>query len=271
LLRELLVTTSHSLLRIDPDSEAVTPVHRGLGLYFGIATDGDVHFVAARGRMVSSELPAEEERGRILVFDRDLRLAGEIAAPFALRDMHEILWHEGKLWITCSHDNMVAIHTPATGEWERWHPLGETPQPPYDVNHLNSFAVVDGAMCMIAHNFGASELLRFDIASRTLQSRMPFGMQSHNIRGTGSGTLMTCSSAEGTLVGSDGWRLETGGFPRGLLLGARENYIGISEILEREERDLSTGRIMVFDREWRPLRTIVLPGEGLVLDIQELP
>jgi hypothetical protein len=37
----LLVTTSHSLLLIDPAAGSIAPVHRGLGLYFGIATDGD--------------------------------------------------------------------------------------------------------------------------------------------------------------------------------------------------------------------------------------
>jgi hypothetical protein len=267
----LLVTTSHSLLRMDPDSGAVEPLHRGLGLYFGIASDGDHYYVAARGRMVSSGVPADEERGRILVFDRDLRLAGEVVAPFALRDMHEILWHAGKLWITCSHDNMVAILTAASGRWERWFPLGETPAPPYDVNHLNSLAIVEGRLCMIAHNFGASELLRFDVESRELLSRTPFGRQSHNIREFAHGALITCSSEDGALVGSDGWRLEVGGFPRGIFLGTGGNYVGISEIAERKERDLSTGSILAFDSHWHPLRTLSLPGEGLVLDIQRLP
>ncbi len=267
----LLVTTSHSLLKIDPASGAVHPVHRGQGLYFGIATDGERHFVAARRRMVSSDVSPHEEQGRILVFDRALRLQDELAAPFPLRDMHEILWHAGKLWITCSFDNMVAIYEPATGRWEAWHPLGPTPQAPYDVNHLNSLAVVDGRMCIVAHNFGASELLRFDIETRTLLSREPFGMQSHNIRELDDGTLLTCSSGEGALIGSNGWRVDVGGFTRGILLREEEIYVGISEIAERQDRDLTTGRIAVFDREWRRLRTLELPGEGLLLDIQEAP
>lgn len=267
---QLLVTTSHSLLQVDCESGAATPVHRGFGLYYGIATDGKRYFVAARGRMVSSGTPADEERGRILVFDRALSLIDEVQPDFALRDMHEILWHDGKLWITCSFENMVAVFTRAGGQWERWHPLGPTAAPPYDANHLNTLSVIDGDLWMIAHNFGASELLRFDMQSRALLSRTPFGMQSHNIRPGRNGALVTCSSAEGALLGSDGWRLDVGGFPRGILLGERENYIGISELLERKERDLSTGRIMVFDAAWRPLRTICLPGEGLVLDIQEL-
>ncbi len=265
----LLVTTSHSLLRVDVESRLVEPVHRGHGLYFGIATDGNRHFVAARKRMVSSDVPAHEEQGRILVFDTALRLLEEIAAPFPLRDMHEILWHDGKLWVTCSFDNLVAIFEPATGRWEAWHPLGPTPAAPYDVNHLNSLAVVNGQLCMIAHNFGASELLRFEIGSRALVSRVPFGVQSHNIHELENGVLLTCSSGEGALLGSDGWRLEVGGFPRGLLMEKGETYVGLSEIAERQDRDLSTCRLAVFDSQWRHLRTLDLPGEGLLLDIQE--
>lgn len=265
----LLATTSHSLLRIDIASGRIEPVHRGQGLYFGIATDGERYFVAARRRMVSSDVSPHDEDGRILAFDRALRLREEIGAPFPLRDMHEILWHAGKLWITCSFDNLVAIFEPATGRWEAWHPLGPTAEPPYDVNHLNSLAVVDGDLMVVAHNFGQSELLRFDIGSRRLLARTPFGIQSHNIRRLRDGTLITCSSGEGALIGSNGWRLEVDGFTRGLLLGEEESCVGISEIAERKDRDLTTGRIAIFDPGWRPLRTLELPGEGLLLDIQE--
>jgi streptogramin lyase len=267
----LLATTSHSLLRVDPRTGAFEPIHRGLGLYFGIATDGRRRFVAARGRMVSSAVPHEEERGRILVFDEAMRLAGELQAPFPMRDLHEILWHEGRLWATCSFDNLVAAWDEASGEWEAWHPLGPTPAPPFDVNHFNSLAFVEGRLCVVAHNFGASELLRFDPATRELVSREPFGVQAHNIRVRPRGHLMTCSSAEGALVGTDGWRVETGGFPRGLLFEEGRCYVGISEIAERKDRDLTAPRILAFDPHWRLAGTIELPGEGLLLDLQPYP
>ena len=268
--RTLLVTTSHSLLRVDAESGQFEPVHRGRGLYFGIATDGRRYFVAARGRMVSSTEPAEGERGVIFVFDRELRHVGELMPPFPMRDLHEIMWHDGKLWITCSFDNMIAVFDESSGRWESWYPLGATPAPPYDANHLNSLAFDSGDLCIIAHNRGPSELLRFDASSRALRSRTPFGIEAHNIRRTREGALITCSSAEGALVSQDGWRLETGGFPRGMLIGENEAYVGISEIAERQERDLSTGTIVVLDAQWQRLRTLAFPGEGLLLDIEEL-
>jgi hypothetical protein len=48
-------------------------------------------------------------------------------------------------------------------------------------------------------------------------------------------------------------------------------YVGISEISERQDRDVTTGRLEVFDPQWRRLRTMPLPGEGLLLDIHRFP
>jgi hypothetical protein len=264
---KLLVTTSHSVLLVDGSSGDAKPVHRGQGLYFGIASDGEHFFVAARGRMVSSEVPAEEENGRILVFDPSLRLLEEIAAPFALRDMHEILWHAGKLWITCSFDNMVAVYEPVSGHWDRWYPLGPTAAPPYDLNHFNSFGIVDGALAIVAHNWGESEVMRFETGGRQLLSRQLLGRQAHNLRMLEGEGLLTCSSAEGELVATSGWQLQVGGFPRGLILGAHERYVGISEIAERQDRDLTTGRIAVYDEGWNLQRTLLFPQEGLLLEL----
>ena len=56
-------------------------------------------------------------------------------------------------------------------------------------------------------------LKRFRLEDRSLLSRAPFGVQAHNIRALGDGVLMTCSSADGALVATDGWRMEVGGFP----------------------------------------------------------
>jgi hypothetical protein len=266
----LLVTTSHSLLQVDPASGRIHTIHRGLGLYFGIATDGERYYVAARRRLVSSPVSQHDESGRILVFNRDFYVQDTLAAPFPLRDMHEILWHDGRLWITCSFDNMVAVYDCASMRWDPWYPLGTDPVNPFDRNHFNSLAVSEGSLLVIAHNRGPSELLRFDLRTMRLQERMPFGNQSHNIRTTRDGALMTASSGEGALISTNGWRLDVGGFTRGIMLDKRENYVGISEIAERSDRDLTTGRIAIFDKDWKRLREIALPGEGLLLDIQRL-
>jgi len=266
----LLVTTSHSLLLFDPDTGRSRPVHRGAGLYYGIAVDGPRVLVAARCRMVSSSVPARQERGVILVFDHDLTHIDTWEPPFPLRDIHEIAVHEGVLWVTCSHDNRIALRLP-DGAWQSWFPLGEPAGPERDLNHFNSFAFSADRVHLLAHNRGPSERLEFDLAQRTLIAREPLGEQAHNLWHH-DGQWVTCSSGEGRLVGDAGLEVLTGGFPRGLaaLPGGRV-AVGMSELAERSRRDLSTGRILVFDDRWQRLHDWPLPGEGLVLDLKPCP
>jgi hypothetical protein len=264
----LLVTTSQSLLLLDTESGEAIPLDRGKGLYYGMARHDDRIYVAARMRQVASDVAQQHERGEILIFDRELQACGTLCAPFPLRDLHEIAWHNGTLWATCSFDNMIAIFD---GErWEQWFPLGVPADGPSDVNHFNSLMFDHDRVWVLAHNRGGSELLAFSLTGRVLQQRVALGQCSHNIWRE-EGMLFTCSSADGKLLGENGFVLDTGGFPRGVAFEECRRYVGISELAERKDRDLSMGKIMVFDGDWAFLKQISLPGEGLVLDLLRLP
>lgn len=262
---KLLATTSYSLLLLDAETGAVERLHHGAGLYYGIAASPTFYYVAARHRLVSSGAPPEEENGEILVFNRRFQLIARWQAPFPLRDVHEIRYRQGQLWVTCSFDNLVAIRRP-DGSWQRWHPLGEPQGESRDRNHFNSLYFEGPRVWVLAHNRGPSELLAFDIASRARLDTVPLGRQAHNIWRQG-GELRTCSSAEGRLVGHQGFAVETGGFPRGIARLEDGYAVGISEIAERRERDLSTGQVAFYDAAWRERGRVRLPGEGLVLDL----
>ncbi len=264
----LLVTTSHSLLLVDTDSGSAQPLHRGSGLYYGIAQKHDTIYVAARHRLVSSAREQAQERGSILLFDRALRLCGELEAPFPLRDMHAIAWHGERLWIAASFEDMIAVYDGAN--WERWFPLGEGSAGPADLHHFNSFMFDDEVVWLLAHKRGASELLAFAKQTRQLQRRIALGDCGHNVWREG-GQMFTCSSTDGKVLGDRGFSLETGGFPRGVAFDADTRCVGVSAVAERKDRDFTTGKLMVFDREWRLQRTIELPGEGLILDLLPLP
>lgn len=266
-MQHVLVTTSHSVLLLDLSGGRHWPIHRGDGLYYGItAQDGNI-FVAARRRMVSSDKPGSEEQGHILVFDGDLKPVDAITAPFALRDMHEIAWHHGKLWVTCSFDNMVAMFDGRT--WTPWYPLGEPTEARRDVNHFNSFHFEGGTVCVLAHDWGPSTLHFFDAASLLATRSIPLGVQAHNVWREGE-QLFTCSSGEGCIRGTEGFQVATGGFPRGVARDRATRLVGISELKERSERDLSTGLVQVYDGDWRLRDTLAFDGEGLVLDILDL-
>ncbi|SFM64406.1 hypothetical protein SAMN05421721_11736 [Ectothiorhodospira mobilis] len=273
----LIVTTSHSVLEIDPSSLRWRPLRRGEGLYYGLARLGldDSWVVAARCRMVSSARPPEQETGRLLVMSRRGWRRWHWQAPFPLRDMHEIAMAHGRLWVTCSHDDWVALRDDH-GRWRRWRPLPRSRGKEPDVYHLNSLYFEDDRVWVLAHRRGPSLLLAFDVASalagRTTPplERVPLGVQAHNVW-RDEGVLHTCSSAEGALVNTRGWRLETGGFPRGVARLQDGWAVGISQIAERGERDLSTGEVRLYDARWREQGRVSLPGEGLVLDVQVQP
>lgn len=264
---KLLVTTSYSVLEVDTGSAEVRSVHRGDGLYYGISQSDKNIYVAARKRMVSSDVPIEEECGEILIFDFDLRLKGRLCAPFPLRDLHQIAWHAGKLWLTCSYDNLIAIWDGVN--WQKWFPMDEKPDAPRDIHHYNSFMFNEEFVWILAHNRGPSELLAFSLADFSLKRRIQLGDQAHNIWSE-SGKLYTCSSKTGMIMGQNGFSLCTGGFPRGYAFDGVERCIGISELAERKDRDPSTGKLLVYDSSWNLMRSIVLAGEGLVLDMFNL-
>lgn len=262
---KLLVSTSRSLLLLDAQTGNYQPIHRGAGLYYGITRTARHYLVAARRRMVSSTAPVAEERGEILIFNRRLAHIGTWQAPFALRDIHEIKWHRRHLYVTCSYDNLIAIRNPG-GEWRQWYPLGEAQTEARDRNHFNSLYLQGRSLWLLAHNRGPSDILQFDIPSRTLVHRQPLGHQAHNLWRI-RGIWHTCSSAEGGIATADGRFIPTGGFPRGIAQLPQGWAVGLSQIAERSQRDFSTGQVVMVDRHWQATRRYPLPGEGLVLDI----
>jgi hypothetical protein len=269
---KVLATTSQSVLLVDCLTGESSVLHRGAGLYYGIARIDSKLAVAARRRLVSSPVPREEERGCILFFDRDLRQGEKLEAPFPLRDIHEIAWFDGHLWVTCSFDDMIAIY--GGGAWERWRPqlpAATDPARPLrdgenDRHHFNSFYFTDDEIALLAHNHGPSELHFFDQRTRSFRRTVSLGRQAHNIWRERD-AVVTCSSIDGKLVGTNGWELATGGFPRGVCFGVGNRAIGISALSERGKRDFASAAIALYDAHWHLLHYVHLVREGMVLDL----
>jgi hypothetical protein len=202
-----------------------------------------------------------------MVFDCNLKLSETWKCPFPLRDMHHILWWRGKLWITCSFDNSIVITDGQ--EWRQWNPLGLSETEPFDRNHFNSLTPYNDELVVVATNRGPSELLFFDADRLILLKRVALGVHAHNAWRQGKEWL-TCSSGEGRIIGTNGFALACGKFPRGIAITDNEIVVGLSEPAERNERDLTDGEINIYSRDWRLRSTIALPHFGLVLDILAL-
>jgi len=260
-----LVSTSKSLLLLNPITGQAKRVHTGAGLYYGIALSPEHIYVAARGRGTASTVPRDQENGCILVFDQQLRQVDELTAPFALRDLHQILWHAGKLWLTCSMDNLIALYE--GGQWSKWYPSPEGVAGK-DVNHFNSIYLKGHELHVLAHNLQRpSEIWRFECDSRCLIERRSIGSGAHNIW-IDKGEYTVCSSHQGMLLKESGDAYFTGGFPRGLAITGELVLLGLTMFAPREMRDATSGRILVLDADWNYRHTLRLDGEGMVSDIR---
>jgi hypothetical protein len=267
----VLATTSQSVLLVDCMTGQASVLHRGAGLYYGIAQIGSLRAVAARRRLVSSPVPRIDERGCILLLDERLRVRDVIEAPFPLRDMHEIAWCDERLWVTCSFDDMIAVYDGAG--WERWTP--EVPpcaahRPVRDVEndrrHFNSFLFAHDEIALLAHNHGPSDVHFFERRARSFTRSVELGTQAHNLWQEDQ-ALFTCSSIEGKLVSSSGWELSTGDFPRGVCFTPTCRAVGLSALSERGHRDFASAAIAVHDASWNVLHYVHLVREGMILDL----
>jgi len=264
---KLLVTTSQSVLLVDCLSGSATPLHRGSGLYYGIARMGGRFAVAARRRSVSSAVPRCREAGCILTFDSAFDLQTVLEAPFPLRDMHQVATVDGHLWITCSYDDMIAIFDGA--RWERWYPFPLSGDG-YDHYHFNTIFIGADEIALLAHNHGSSDVHCFDRRSRAMVRTVPLGVQAHDLW-IEDGTLHTCSSIESRLIAANGWSHHTGGFPRGIAITPEARCVGLSALTDRGARDWTSGAIAVCDGAWQPRHYVHLVHEGMVLDMVAVP
>lgn len=262
-----LVTTSFSVLALDAGARRVQPVHRGAGLYYGLARHEGALLAAGRGRLLSEGDGPVADQGRLIAFRGRPARAETITPDIPLRDLHGIAGVGGALWCLCSYDNAVAILK--DGHFRLVHPLGRPDERPFDVNHLNTVHVRDGRVLLLAHNWGESEVIEVEPATLKILSRRRIGMLAHNIW-FDEGVLRVCSSGEGRIVGEDGFSLEVGHFPRGYAEDADVRLVGLNTHAPRALRDATDSRILMLDRDYRRLGEIALGGEGMILDILAL-
>lgn len=258
-----LATTTRSILWVDTDQRVVKVVHRGMGIYFGIAVDREGFVVAARD-CDGALGKAADERGKLLYFTPEGALANVAEPPFPLRDLHGLLAHDGATWATCSRDNMVAIHDPRSGDWRAWYPAPDPDARGEDIHHFNSLAMKKGRLFALAHNRGPSEIWEFTYPGRTLVRQVPLGEHAHDIWFAGH-SILTCNSHRGRIESTSGRCVRIGEFPRGIARARRETLVGVSQYGPRERRHQSTAIARLFTAHWRRRSTLAMPGEGMFL------
>jgi hypothetical protein len=261
-----LLTTTHHLLAFNEDGR-FWRVHSGKGLYYGLAQYAGRIYVACRNIIKGPTDPSVRagENGSILVLEAaTLNVIDELTADFPLRDLHGMCCFDGKLWMTCSFDNLVAIYDLTSHRWSRWYPAPDPAARDRDVNHFNTVEEFGNSLCVVAHNNGPSHLLFYDRASLELSSVIQLGYQAHDVFWV-NGAAATCSSGDGRLLSSAGWTLRTRGFPRGIAFSASSILVGISQTASCGMRREMSGILRRFTLDWRYCTDYVLKGVGMIL------
>lgn len=266
----LLVTTTKAFWVFDEISRQAYRIDEGNGVYYGLTHghDGRI-FVGARRCRYGVDLAGRAaQTGTILVFNPDLTTGGELVPPFPLRDLHQLYFFDNKLWACATHDNAIAIYS--FPGWELWHPFGkpENPDDP-DRHHINSIWADGDEIFLVGHSKTSGCVHVFDRSTRAHKRTLDFGTYAHNVWRE-DGKLQVLSSLEGCIAGEDGARrpVSPGNFVRGVVATAAHLYVGVSENVNRAEREKGSCEVVKLDRDGRTLNIFGLVGYGMVHDLR---
>lgn len=264
-----LVSTRKGLFVARPDA------HRQIawGQYYGITIDGETIYAfeaCDRPRIRSN-------RGRIVrLRHRNGRIeSADVLARNLDNGCHQIDVIGGALLVTDTYNQRLLRIPLDGGAAEMLYPL---PPPvegePETYVHINSLLACGDAIYLLLHNDSGrtgrdSAIAVFDrLWNRT--GTIPLtGQGCHSLAMLEDGTLLSCGSAAGEIIGSDGRAIEISGrMTRGLSVEAAQIVVGGSVFLEREARDDAPGSVDFLTRDYRPLGSVELPGP--VMEIRRI-
>ena len=104
----LLITTYKYLIAFNLVKNKWDVVHKGDGIYYGIAKYNDLIIVGKRNNPNKTAEDMANYSGSFIILNNNLKIVDEIKPIFPIRDLHGINVFDNKLWATCSFDNIVS-------------------------------------------------------------------------------------------------------------------------------------------------------------------
>ena len=243
------------------------------GQFYGIAIESETIYAfeaCDRPRIRSN-------RGRIV---RLRHRAGRIESADVLarhldNGRHQIDIIDGALLVTDTYNQRLLRIPLDGGEPDRLHPL----RPPVESEpdtylHVNSLLACGDSIYLLLHNDSGrtgrdSQIAMFDRNWNRTGTIPLSGQGCHSLAMLEDGTLLSCGSAAGEIIGSDGRAIKISGrMTRGLSVDAAQIAVGGSVFLEREARDDAPGSVDFLDRDYRALGSVELPGP--VMEIRRI-
>lgn len=253
-----MVATRKGLFAINQSGHALI-AH---GLFYGMTVTADAIYL-----FEACDLPrVRTQRGRIVkIVRRGDRLdAASVLASDLDNACHQIDFVGPDLCVLdTAHQRAILIAPDGSRRSHQLAPetFGETPYV-----HVNSVLAIGDHILAIFHNGWLrperpSELVVFDLDWRIVERQFVNGEWCHGLARLEDGTILSCGSRAGELIGSDGMRLAlTKMMTRGLSVGPERIVVGCSARVDRTQRVEAHGMAIFLDRAYRVVGEITLPG-----------
>ena len=265
----LAVTTTQDFYFLDEDDGSLWKIDEGNGVYYGISFSDDCLYLATRQAAYGKDRTGQ--RNIILCYDKKLEIIEALSPEMPLRDVHQIAFDEGCLYVCSTFDDRIGCYNLQLKEWQFWAPFGPEQDLGCDKHHINSITLTADEVLMAGlHPTGW--VARFDKKTRRLtQEKQWLGSQTHNVWLEKS-KLYICSSLEG------GVRSESGDFikiaerswVRGYCEKNGDRYLGLCETRFRKDRPSSNCCIVQCAPDFRIKRSFWIPQSGMVHDLRSI-
>lgn len=186
-------------------------------------------------------------------------------------DLHDVLWHDGRLYVVATQINTVfELDADTYAELRRWTLPGEP-----DSQHLNSICIHAGQI--LASRFGrftghrgytgstrgAGEVIDLETGEIVVSGLS----QPHSLRSF-DGLLWVCDSEAHALRAYRDFKLEVevplDGYARGLAFGPAHAYVGLSRSRNDSAHGVGKACIVALERSnWRSVARVVLPTDEI--------
>jgi len=260
----LLITTYKYLIVFNLVKKKWEVVHKGEGIYYGIAKYKDLIIVGKRNNPNKTNEDMSNYSGSFLILNHNLKIIDEIKPTFPIRDLHGINVYDNKLWATCSFDNMVAIYDFNTNQWSYWNPNEEANIISIVDNnfinnlqknktrgqyHYNTIIFNNNTINLMAHNFGDSEVYYFNYDNLKFIKKISLGTKAHNLW-LNDDEIFTLSG-DGYIKSNKGFSFQIEGYPRGYFKNDNKIFIGVCHNLERKDRILDSFFVRTYDHSYK--------------------
>jgi hypothetical protein len=256
-----LVSTRRGLFAVGRDGHRLI----AQGQFFGLTVEGNTVFA-----FEACDRPSASSRlGRIVRLRREGTeiVAAEVFVEGLDNGCHQIDLIGDILFVANTYrQHIVAIDRHGAAHDYRPIPLADARDWANGYAHINSLIASGEHRLVLLHNGAGhtglcSEVAILDAGWRLIEKRPLAGSGCHGLAVLEDGTLLSCGSFAGEVVGSNGLRVKvTDLMTRGLSVGAEQIVVGGSAFAERDVRDRLMGEVCFLDRNYQLLGTVPMPA-----------